>query len=137
MIAAPAPRPASRSGSNTGRPGASLLDRYGGMTVLRTVVMDFYERALDSDLVGPFFENVDMARLVDHQTKFMAMLLGGPAAFSDERLGRAHSHLKVGHEHFDEIGALLSDTLAANGFSDEDRRAVLAAVEARRSVIVT
>ncbi len=113
-----------------------LFEKYGGMSVLRRVIMDFYERALDSDLVGPFFEHVDMARLIDHQTRFMAMLLGGPASFAEERLARAHAHLAVTHAHFDEIAALISDTLADAGFSDEDRRTVLAAVEARRSLIV-
>ncbi|SFH67037.1 group I truncated hemoglobin [Albimonas pacifica] len=113
-----------------------LFEKYGGMSVLRGVIMDFYDRALDSDLVGPFFEQVDMARLIDHQTKFMAMLLGGPASFAEERLARAHAHLGVTHAHFDEIAALISATLADSGFSDEDRRAVLAAVEARRPLIV-
>lgn len=115
---------------------APLFEKYGGMPALRTVIMDFYERALDSNLVGPFFEHVDMARLIDHQTKFMAMLLGGPASFAEDRLARAHAHLNVTHEHFDEIAGLISQTLAEAGVSDADRRAVLAAVEARRSLIV-
>ena len=113
-----------------------IFEKYGGMSALRRVIMDFYERALDSNLVGPFFETVDMARLIDHQTKFMAMLLGGPADFSDERLGRAHAHLDVAHVHFDEIVLLISQTLADAGFEDADRISVLAEVDARRSIIV-
>jgi len=116
--------------------GLPLFQKYGGMGALRSVIMEFYERALDSDVVGPFFENVDMVRLIDHQTKFMAMLLGGPAGFSEDRLERAHAHLGVNHFEFDEIVSLISGTLADAGFSDEDREAVLTAVEARRAIIV-
>lgn len=114
----------------------SMFEKYGGMSALRGVIMNFYERALDSDLIGPFFENVDMARLIDHQTKFMAMLLGGPATFADNRLGRAHAHLNVRHVHFDEIVSLISETLAEAGFDDADRHAALAEIECRRSIIV-
>ncbi|MEM6441044.1 MAG: group 1 truncated hemoglobin, partial [Pseudomonadota bacterium] len=92
--------------ASAGTRSLPLFDKYGGMSALRAVIMDFYDRALDSDVVGPFFENVDMARLIDHQTKFMAMLLGGPVGFSEDRLQRAHAHLKVEHAHFDEIVAL-------------------------------
>ncbi len=113
-----------------------LFEYYGGMSALRSVVMNFYDKALDSDVIGPFFEDIDLARLVDHQTKFIATLLGGPASFSDERLARAHSHLVVNHIHFDEIVLLLSETLTEAGFSEVDRLRVLIAVESKRSLIV-
>ncbi len=114
----------------------SLFDKYGGFPTVRQVIMDFYDRVLDSDVVGHFFEDVDMRRLVDHQTKFIASLLGGPADFADERLGRAHAHLGVSHRHFDEIKLLLGATLQAAGFAPEDHDTVMEAVEARRTVIV-
>ena len=117
------------------RPRA-LFEKYGGMRALHTVILDFYERVLDSDLVGPYFENVDMARLVDHQTKFFAMLMGGPFDFAEERLVRVHAHLGISHEEYDEIVTLLGQTLAAAGFADDDRDTVLRAVEARRPLIV-
>lgn len=114
----------------------NLFDKYGGFPAIRQVIMDFYDRVLDSDVVGHFFEDVDMRRLVDHQTKFIASLLGGPADYADERLGRAHAHLGVTHGHFDEIKQLLGATLQAAGFAPEDHDDVMAAVEARRAVIV-
>jgi hemoglobin len=57
-----------------------MLERYGGFPTLSRIVMDFYDRVIDSDVLGPFFEDVDMRRLVDHQTKFVAWLMGGPAS---------------------------------------------------------
>ncbi|MEP3334035.1 hypothetical protein [Sedimentitalea sp.] len=30
----------------------SIFDKYGGMRVLRHVIMDYYDRVLDSDVIG-------------------------------------------------------------------------------------
>jgi hemoglobin len=114
----------------------TLYEKYGGFTGVRQVVTEFYERALDSDIVGHFFEHVNMARLIDHQTKMIAGLLGGPIEISETRLAAAHAHLHVEHHHFDEIAVLLNETLVEAGFEKQDRIAAIAAVEARRSVIV-
>lgn len=120
---------------NHSRP-MTLFEKYGGLRALRAVILDFYDRVLDSDLIGHHFENVDMARLVDHQTKFLAMLLDGPVEFAEERLARVHAHLRIGHDEFDEVVAILARTLTAAGFDDTDRDQVLRAVEARRRLIV-
>jgi hemoglobin len=113
-----------------------LFEKYGGLSVLRAVIFGFYDRVLDNDVVGHFFDDVDLPRLVDHQTKFFTMVLGGPATFGDDRLARAHSHLDVTHAHFDEVARLLSETLEEAGFDPEDTKLTLAAVERRRSLIV-
>lgn len=115
---------------------ATLFDRYGGFSTVRTIVLDFYDRALDSDLIGDFFAEIDMRRLVDHQTKFISFLLGGPVDVADQRLRAAHAHLEVGNDHFDEVIRLLTETLEDHNFSAEDIATVAAAIEARRSLIV-
>lgn len=114
-----------------------LFEKYGGLSALRSVIFGFYDRVLDSDVIGHFFDNIDLARLVDHQTKFFTMVLGGPATFVDERLIRAHAHLDVTHAHFDEVARLLRETLEDAGFAAEDADITLAAVERRRKLIVT
>lgn len=113
-----------------------LFDKYGGMRALHAVIINFYDRVLDSDIVGPFFDDVDMAKLIDHQTKFFASVLGGPAKYTDQRLVSAHHHLTVTNAHFDEVIELLSETLTDAGFAPEDLSKTLCAVEARRSLIV-
>lgn len=113
-----------------------LFDKYGGMSKLRHVIMSFYDRVLDNDVIGDFFEDVDMAKLVDHQIKFFTMVLGGPAEFADGRLALAHRHLSVTHAQFNEIVVLLEETLVDAGFSNADIRTTLAAIESRRSIIV-
>ena len=118
-------------------PQGSLFNKYGGISALRSVIMMFYDEVLDSEIIGHFFDEADMARLIDHQTRFFAMLLGGPADFSEDRLARAHAHLRLTHDHFDEVGRILAETLDSAGFTADDRDTVLAEVEARRSVIVS
>jgi hemoglobin len=115
----------------------TIYEKNGGFSAISRIVMTFYEMALDSDQIGEFFAEVDMPRLIDHQTKFISSLLGGPASFSDERLEAVHRALAISHEDFDEMGALLKDALEQHGVSEPDVRAVLAEIEARRSVIVT
>ncbi|MEO0620742.1 MAG: group 1 truncated hemoglobin [Pseudomonadota bacterium] len=115
----------------------TLYDKYGGFGKISRVVMDFYDRLLDSEEVGPFFDDVDLKRLIDHQTKFVAALLGGPVDYTDDRLAQAHRHLGIGPDHFDEMGRLLAETLDDHGFEQADRDAVLGEIEARRSMIVT
>lgn len=115
----------------------SLYYKYGGFASISRVVMAFYDRLLDSEEVGPFFDDVDLKKLIDHQTKFVAYLLGGPASYTGDRLAQLHGHLKIEGPHFDEMKRLLGETLTEHGFSDEDRAAVLHEIEARRGQIVT
>ena len=114
----------------------SLYDKYGGFSAVSRIVMDFYEQALESDQIGGYFENVNMPRLMDHQTKFISALLGGPASFGDEHLRRVHANLGISHADFDEMRALLGETLAEHGFAADDVEAAMGAIEAKRSIIV-
>ena len=114
----------------------SLFEKYGGFSAVSKIVLDFYDVLLDSDEVGPFFDDVDMPRLIDHQTKFIASLLGGPASYTDEQLYRLHERLKLENKHFDEVVETLGETLKRHGFSAGDLALVKEALERRRSVIV-
>ena len=114
----------------------TMFERYGGFSAISRIVLDLYNRLLDDDTIGPFFDDVDMARIVDHQTKFVAMLLGGPASYTDEQIRRLHAHLDIGAEHFNQLTLILGETLRDHGFSEEDVEKVIAAFEARRPFIV-
>ncbi len=114
----------------------TLYDKYGGFAVISRVVMDFYDRLLDSETVGDYFEDTDMKRLIDHQTKFIAYLLGGPAEYTGDRLAQLHAHLKIGGPDFDEMKTILDQTLETHGFEADDRGTVMAEIEARRGLIV-
>jgi len=60
---------------------STLFDKYGGFGTVSKIAMDFYEATLESDQVGDYFHDIDMAKLNDHQTKFVSSLIGGPASF--------------------------------------------------------
>jgi len=115
----------------------SLFEKYGGFGQVSRIVLAFYDRALDSDVIGDFFADIDMPRLVDHQTKFIASLLGGPASFTDERLAQSHARLNVSHVQFDEMARILAGTLADHGFAPDDVERVVGEIERRRRLIVS
>lgn len=114
----------------------TLFDKYGGFGTVSKIVMDFYERALDDDQIGDYFADVDMPKLIDHQTKFISSLLGGPASFSDDRLKQVHRHLELTDADMNAMAALLAETLADHGVSGPDVATVLQAVESKRPLIV-
>ena len=77
-----------------------------------------------------------MAALIDHQTKFISHALGGPAHYTGRTLEVGHQHLKITHDHFDEVAEILQDTLEDAGMSAEDVEAVMGIVGSTRSAIV-
>lgn len=114
----------------------TLFEKYGGFSKVSKMVLAFYDTLLDSDEIGPFFDDIDMSKMVDHQTKFVASLLGGPASYSDKQLHQLHNHLDIHDAHFDELKDVLKDTLSDHGVEPADVEAVLQAFEQRRSYIV-
>ncbi|MEL6100550.1 MAG: group 1 truncated hemoglobin [Pseudomonadota bacterium] len=114
----------------------TIFEKYGGFKTISKVVMTFYDLVLDSDQIGDYFDDIDMGRLVDHQTKFVASLLGGPASFSNERLRQVHQHLAISDTDFDEMARILGEAMAKHGMDDADIGAVISSIEAKRSVIV-
>ena len=119
------------------RRGSSIFDRYGGFAKVSRVVSSFYDRVLDSPVLAPYFTGIDMRRQIDHQTKFVASLMGGPASFTSEHLQRVHARLDIDDEAFDEIVDLLRETLEDFDFDESDIAIVYGEVVSYRSVIVS
>ena len=115
----------------------SLFDKYGGFANISKLVFAFYEKAIESDVIGPYFDDVEMRALIDHQTKFIASVMGGPASYSDEQLKKVHSSLSIDRNSFDEMTRLLRDTLVEFELQVEDVNQVMNEIESRASVIVT
>jgi hemoglobin len=114
----------------------TLFEKYGGFSRISKVVLSFYDTLLDSEQIGPFFDDIDMSRMVDHQTKFIASLLGGPASYTDNQIRQFHARLDIENAHFDELKEILAATLAGHGFDAQDIEAVLDAFEQRRVLVV-
>ncbi len=90
---------------------ASLFERVGGFARVRLIVSEFYDRILDSEQLRHYFQDIDVRRLIDHQTKFVSALMGGPASFSNEHLSRAHQHLGITPTEYDEMAEIFRETL--------------------------
>jgi len=115
----------------------TIYERAGGFPNVRKVVSDFYERALDSEVIGYHFEHIEMPRLIDHQTRFISFLMGGPASFSDDHIERVHSRLRISHPEFEEMAALLTETLEDHGFFFDDTATTERELRKREQFVVT
>ena len=114
----------------------TTFEKYGGFSTVSRIVMTFYELVLDNDEVGHHFDDIDMPRLIDHQTKFISSLMGGPASIPDDRLKYVHQNLGISNQEFDVVMQLLSEALVEHGMDRNDISEVGRAVEAKRSLIV-
>jgi len=112
------------------------FERYGGFANVRRIVSEFYDRVLASDTLQPYFAGIDMRILVDHQTKFIATVMGGPAAFSDDALKRAHQRLRITRDDFHEMTEILRETLEDFDLDESDVNDVCSEVLRREPVIV-
>ncbi|MEX2455273.1 MAG: group 1 truncated hemoglobin [Rhodospirillaceae bacterium] len=115
---------------------ATLFEKYGGFAKVSRIVSAFYDSVLDSPLLAPYFDGVDMRRIIDHQTKFIAQAMGGPAAYSNQELERVHRTLDVTDAAFDHMLTLLRETLEDFGVEEADVDAVCSEILARKPYIV-
>ena len=113
------------------------FERCGGFSSVRKIVSEFYDRILSSEALQPYFDGTDMRILIDHQTKFIAAVMGGPAAFSDDALRRAHRRLNITRKDFHEMADILRETLEDFDLDEADVELVCSEVSKREPVIVT
>jgi len=114
----------------------TLFERYGGFAAVSKVVLAFYDRVLDDEQVGPYFDDVDLPKLIDHQTKFISALMGGPASYNDEHLRKVHARHHISRVDFNRTAEILAEVLHEFGMQEEDVDAVMAEVHGRAPAIV-
>jgi len=90
---------------------ATLFEKYGGFSTVSRVVSAFYDQVMDMPDLARYFENTDMRRLVDHQTKFIASVMGGPASYSNEQLERVHANMDITEKDYLAVVDVLRETL--------------------------
>jgi len=114
----------------------TLFERYGGFKTVSRIVSTFYDRVLESPKLTDYFDGVDMRNLIDHQTKFIASVMGGPASFTDQHLARVHEHLGITSVAFDEAVLILRESLEDHDVEETDIGTVVSGVRARKPYIV-
>ena len=115
----------------------TLYDQVGGFVSVRKIILEFYNRVLDEDELRPYFKMIDMERQIDHQTKFISMLLGGPASFTDKHLKNVHKRMNIQNDDFDLVKDILEETLEDFDFSKEHIDILTGEFEKRRNLIVS
>ena len=115
----------------------TLYDKYGGFPAVSTIVHNFYDKILASQSLEKFFAGVDMDRLIDHQVKFLCMVLGGPNNYSGRQLGAAHANLKIDKGAFGEVAQHLKASLEEAGVEPQDVGTILGVVASTASQIIT
>lgn len=126
----------NEEGLGEGHMKATMFDRYGGFGAVHRVVLSFYDKLLDSDVVGPYFDDVDIPTLVDHQTKFISQVMGGPVSYTNQVLEQIHKGIGITQDVFDEMAQILERTLREFDFKDDDVRAIMADIKSRQPYIV-
>ena len=115
----------------------TIFERYGGFATVRKVVSTFYEYVLEDEVTAPYFEGVDMRRQIDHQSKFISAVMGGPGSYTDDHLQRVHERLGIDNEAFNVIADLLVEAMEDHGMEKADRAAVFNEFASRKHLIVT
>ena len=115
----------------------TLYDKYGGFSVISKLVQAFYEKVLASDNLAPYFEDINMQKLMDHQAKFFSDILGGPVEYTGRELKVAHAGLGITEDDFIEMSELIEETLEDMNIDDSDIQTVMKIVNDSKGDIVT
>lgn len=90
----------------------AMYQTIGGDAGLTKVVDNFYERLWADPELRHYFDNIDRAKLKDHQRAFLTFALGGgTAAYNGRPLNQAHVDLGITDEAFDKVAWHLRLTL--------------------------
>ena len=116
---------------------STIFERCGGFATVRKVVSEFYDKVLESEQLSKYFVDVDMRKQIDHQTKFVASAMGGPAPFTDEHLERVHARLNISRSDFAELIELFQETLEDLDFEQADIERVAGELKNRERFIVS
>ena len=115
----------------------SIFERVGGMRTVSRIIRDFYGSVMDEPGLEPYFRGVDMSRLIDHQTKFVAFVMGGPASFTDEHIARVHAHLGIDGPSFESVILILRETMEDHDMDESDIGEVVSAIRSKKNLVVT
>lgn len=101
-----------------------LYERVGGDRAMEQAVEVFYRKVLEDELVGRFFEDVDMEAQRLKQKSFMAMAFGGPYRYTSQDMREAHRQLveKLGltDTHFGRVMAIFRASVQELGLPDPE-----------------
>jgi hemoglobin len=114
----------------------TLYELLGGQTAIEAVVDEFYKRILQDERVAHYFTHLDMERQRNHQSAFIASVLGGPQLYAGRRMAEAHAHLRLSKADFDVVAGHLVAALERFSVSQLHIDAVISKIAALEREIV-
>jgi len=114
-----------------------MFEKYGGFAALYPLVGEFYDAVLDSDIVSYIFESISMDALIEHQTKFLASIMGGPVEYAEEKLKLAHKKLKITETEWNEVISIFIGTLINFEIEESDIKTLISLIHSKKTLIVT
>ena len=116
---------------------STIFDQYGGIPVVTDIVRDFYKRVLRRPNLRRYFLNVEVDHLIGHQVAFVSLAMGRmPHHYVGRDMRVAHHGRGITGASFDLMLELLSDTLHAHEFTEQDVLQVVSNVKHYKSQIV-
>lgn len=101
---------------------STLFEKLGGAPAVDAAVGIFYKKVLADERIKHFFDGVDLARLAEHQRRFLAYAFGGPANYTGASMRKAHEALVargLNGTHFNAVVENLAATLKELGVGDD------------------
>jgi hemoglobin len=132
---------------------ASLYDRLGGVFAIAAVVDKFSDALIENPVVGQGSSNPELAEwhtnsldrlpgLKFMRTLWVCNVAGGPFEYTPTRPGttvigleEAHRELHITPEEFDEVAAVLAQTLDSFQIPAQEKDEVLAAFAAHKGEV--
>ena len=115
----------------------TLFDRIGGLKGLQKVVKRFYKSLYWDDLVGHYFVDLDLEKLVDHQIGFLRKAFGDVHyEYTPKALSKIHADLKITEEEFDRVGERLIESLEAAKIGQQEIDEIMGIVSSVKDQIV-
>jgi hemoglobin len=114
----------------------TLHHNSGGDEMLALAVEDLYKRLLTDQLLAPWFVDVDLAALKEHQRAFLAVVLGGPEAYDGRSMRNAHTGMAITNEAYTAMLGHLTDALEELSVEPEALGQIVKRIETMRAAIV-
>lgn len=113
----------------------SIYDDLGGFDTIKQVVERMYEHILADERLAPYFDESNVESLINHQSRFIAMIAGGPDYH--DHIAETHAHMNLRDEHFDAVLAYFHTALAEHGVADEYSHQLKSQLQQYRASVVT
>ncbi|MEC4748033.1 pyridoxamine 5'-phosphate oxidase family protein [Methylomicrobium sp. Wu6] len=117
-----------------------LYKRIGGDKVMEVVTDAFYRKVLQDELVGHFFEDIDMERQRLKQKSFLSMAFGGPYQYSALDLREGHKQLKekygLSDQHFNRVCEIFKETVSELNVPPDQIEEMMAILESTRDDVL-